>query len=66
MDNEIDQVYYEPPNPPRMKAVCPFDADHRARVSQTKGRTRYCVCQTCGRNFKMIGAKFNDDDTEQA
>ena len=32
---------------------CPRNASHPGpRVYRTKGRTRYCVCDTCGENWK--------------
>lgn len=42
------------------KAVCPVNPEHTgARVYKTSARTRYCVCDTCGRSWKQTGARYS-------
>lgn len=42
------------------KAVCPVNPEHGgARVYKTAQRTRYCVCDTCGRTWKQTGARYS-------
>lgn len=39
--------------------TCPKGKDHRARVFKTVGRTRECVCDTCGHQFPQVGEYSN-------
>jgi len=42
------------------RALCPVHPDHPgARVYKTSGRTRYCICDTCGRTWKQTGKAYN-------
>ena len=55
MDEMNDGVYYEAYRKVRVRAVCPFNHEHRARVVSTAGKIRKCKCLTCGHRFKMVG-----------
>ena len=38
-----------------MKAVCPINEAHSARVRKTEGHVRSCYCDDCKMSFKMVG-----------
>lgn len=63
-DEFDDEVTTEEVNSPRVKAgPCPRNPNHEGpRVYSTKGRTRFCVCDSCGKKWKRIGPEAGSDD----
>jgi hypothetical protein len=43
----------------KFEAVCPRSPDHRARVHQTVGRIRRCICSDCGHEWQQVGEFAN-------
>lgn len=46
-------------NKTKFEPVCPRSPDHRARVHQTVGRIRRCICSDCGHEWQQAGEFAN-------
>lgn len=53
----------QPTRSPKVSApVCPQNKNHKnTRVYKTKCKTRYCICDDCGKPFKTIGEEVDVD-----
>lgn len=46
-------------NSTKFSPACPRSPEHRARVHQTVGRVRRCICDDCGHEWQQVGDYAN-------